>query len=285
MPQVLVIDDDVNSSMSVSQLLVSAGHAARTVSYGWHALEVLTHESIDLAVSEIRLPDMSGLDIVRAMRSRGSTIPFIMIGTGSFQDALAAIRLKVADFLEKPVAERDLVRTIEQALCVANESGRSHAAVGEADGQEAHAAARLARALMPILDSGADPRTICDWAHCAYASSGALKNWCSTAGIAPRRCLLFGRMLRAVIRSNGGRHKLENLLAVVDRRTLAGLLTIAGFSGERDFPRDVNEFLARQTLIRDPDVLRELRRALCRRDMPHFSEMASSPLEIMGHDS
>jgi hypothetical protein len=159
----------------------------------------------------------------------------------------------------------------------ARENNRPHSISSSPDGQEAHAAARLARALVLIIDSGKDPRTVRGWGRCALASSGALRNWCRTARIAPRRCLVFGRLLRAVVRSDGGRHKLENLLAVVDLRTLSGLLRFAGFSGQDDFPRDTDEFLQRQTLICDPDALLEIRRALEERDQrsPQLAERAA----------
>jgi hypothetical protein len=61
--------------------------------------------------------------------------------------------------------------------------------------------------------------------------------------------------------SKGGRHKPENLLDVVDLRTLCGLVTLAGFGGGQGLPGDMKTFLERQTLVRDPDALHELKRA------------------------
>src|SRR5206468_3962687 len=93
-------------------------------------------------------------------------------------------------------------------------------------------------------------------------SEGALKTWCHAVKMSPRRSLNFGRLLRAVSRSDGGRHAARNLLDVVDPRTLARLLRSAGFDDERSFPHDVSEFLARQQLVLDADMLSEIRKAL-----------------------
>ncbi len=141
---------------------------------------------------------------------------------------------------------------------------------------EAHSLARWARALVPIIDSPEDPRTLRQWGRWVAASPGALRTWCRAADIAPRRSLVFGRLLRAVCLSNNGRCKLENLLNVVDRRTLVGLMRFSGFTAAHDFPTSVSAFLERQTLIRDPVALLEVTRALRdRHDHSYRSDLMS----------
>lgn len=127
---------------------------------------------------------------------------------------------------------------------------------------EPHAAVRWARAVIAVTDCPSDPKTIAGWGRWIAASSGAIRNWCFTAGIGPRRSLVFARMLRAVIFSEGGTRKPENLLDTVDRRTLVGLLRLAGLPTNGRLPPDVDEFLEQQVLVRDPDALDEVRRAL-----------------------
>jgi hypothetical protein len=144
-------------------------------------------------------------------------------------------------------------------------------------GATAHAAARLARVLTPIIDSQTDPRTLAEWSGVVSVSGGALKNWCRMAGISPRRFLVFGRLLRAVCLSERGRYKPENLLDVVDRRTLLGLLRCAGLDPQGEFPKDPDAFLGRQVLIRDPDALREFARALEMRERQSARENTMAP--------
>lgn len=127
---------------------------------------------------------------------------------------------------------------------------------------EAHAAARWARALAPVITSTKDPRTVSGWSRLAFVSPGALRNWCRTAGVSARRSLVFARLLRAAFLSQGGRHRPEDLLDVVDRRTYVGLLKFAGLAPEQPFPASPEEFLQQQMLVRDADRLTEIRRAL-----------------------
>ena len=119
--------------------------------------------------------------------------------------------------LEKPVWEDGLLRTVETALARPPCRCKSVPCDDNAPTvQQAHAAARWARVVVPVLDAPEDPRTIKAWSRLLYVSPGALRNWCRTAGITPRRSLVFARLLRAVFLSDGGRHKPENLLDVVD---------------------------------------------------------------------
>jgi len=134
--------------------------------------------------------------------------------------------------------------------------------------EEAHAAARWARALAPVIASAKDPRTVSGWSRLVFVSPGALRNWCRTAGVSARRSLVFARLLRVAFLSQGGRHRPEDLLDVVDRRTFLGLLKFAGLDPERPFPENPEAFLQQQLLVRDPDRLFEIRRALAESQRP-----------------
>jgi hypothetical protein len=137
---------------------------------------------------------------------------------------------------------------------------------------ECHAAARWAAAITHIIDSPIDPRTIQGWSECVAASTATLKSWCATAGMGARQSLVFGRLLRAVVLSEGGRHRPETLLDVVEPRTLQGLLDLAGFRAQRQLPTEVDEFLTSQTLVRDRDALEALQRMLFARGISTETE-------------
>ena len=95
------------------------------------------------------------------------------------------------------------------------------------------------------------------------------------AGVGPRCSLVFARLLRAVLLARGDEHKPENLLDVVDRRSLVGLLRFAGLNPHAKFPNDVDAFLEQQVLIRDPDMLMELKRAIAKRRVPAGKRLLS----------
>jgi FixJ family two-component response regulator len=68
-------------------------------------------------VSELSLPDMTGVDLVRSLRDRAIRVPVIVLtGQADVSTAVNALRNDVADFLLKPVIERDLLRRVETAL-------------------------------------------------------------------------------------------------------------------------------------------------------------------------
>lgn len=161
----------------------------------------------------------------------------------------------------EPISEERLRSAVESAVARTRDEPCVIVA-GDARGPQPHAAERWANAIVPIIECPGDPRTITGWSRCVAASPGAIRNWCVTAGISPRRSLVFGRLLRAVVLSEGGRRRPENLLDVVDRRTLCGLLRLGGFDHVHLFPTEAREFLERQTLVRDAEALRQIERAL-----------------------
>jgi CheY-like chemotaxis protein len=264
MTQLLLIDDDPGTLEGFGLILRAAGYAVRSAPSGTQGLSVLLNQPVDLVLTDLRLPDMSGLEILRQARAQQRPVPCVIItGFGSSRDAVTAMRLGAVDFLEKPVFQESLLRAVRNSLGdAAPETDEPEFVDDSLDDHESHAAARWARVLLPILDSPKDPRTISGWSRLAFVSPGALRNWCRMAGISPRRSLVFARLLRAVFLGHGGRHKPENLLDVVDRRTLVGLLRLAGLNPQHDLPQDIDGFLQRQSLIRDPDALFEIRRAL-----------------------
>lgn len=160
------------------------------------------------------------------------------------------------------VALEDLLPRIRAALRTAPHDASTQRLLETPEIEEAHAAARWARALAPVITSAKDPRTVGGWSRLAFVSPGALRNWCRTAGVSARKSLVFARLLRVAFLSQGGRHRPEDLLDVVDRRTFVGLLKFAGLDPDRPFPKSPEEFLQEQMLVRDPDRLCEIRRAL-----------------------
>ena len=261
MPQVLVIDDDPSSLQSYGELLHWAGHRTITALSGCSGLEIIRRHPTDVVICDLRLPDISGLEVLQHAQRIGLDIPFLIVtGFGTVRDAVEAVRLGAVDVLEKPVPPDDLLRAIDTAVATTAREGRQARRESEPREPEAHAACRWARAVVPVINSPRDPRTIAGWSREVAASPGALKNWCRTIGVSPRRSLVFARLLRAVFLRQEG-HRPENLLDVVDRRTLDSLLAFAGLdTGE--FPVSIDEFLRRQRLISDRQALGEVRRAM-----------------------
>lgn len=106
-------------------------------------------------------------------------------------------------------------------------TGASRVSLGEEYG---HAAARWARATVGILGAPTDPTTVAAWGRRIGVSTGALRAWCRAAGMRGKASLDFARMLRAVVHARERGWDPQNVLDVVDDRTLKKLLTQSGFT-------------------------------------------------------
>jgi two-component system response regulator FixJ len=127
-PLIHVIDDDDAVRDSLQFLLETEDFVVK----GWgSASEFLAHGAPDgdCVVTDVRMPGMTGLDLVRELAARGSPLPVVMItGHGDVPLAVEAMRAGVADFIEKPFDDEAILRSIRRAL-----NDRSVAQSREAD--------------------------------------------------------------------------------------------------------------------------------------------------------
>lgn len=112
-----VIDDDEAMRDSLSFLLDTAGLNARTYDSGVHFLAHAEKAEPGCIVTDVRMPEMNGLDLVRRLKERGVDHPVIVItGHGDVPLAVEAMKAGVVDFLEKPFDDEALLRAIRSAL-------------------------------------------------------------------------------------------------------------------------------------------------------------------------
>ena len=112
-----VIDDDEAVRASLSFLLEAAGLACRTWDSAFAFLGSDGCGSGDCIVTDVRMPGMTGLQLVSELSARGMTTPVIMItGHGDVAMAVEALKRGVTDFLEKPFDDEALVAAIRDAL-------------------------------------------------------------------------------------------------------------------------------------------------------------------------
>lgn len=112
-----VIDDDAAMRDSLTFLLESAGLAARSYDSAGAFLQALPGIAPGCIVTDIRMPDMSGLDLVRRLKELGGRHPVIVItGHGDVPLAVEAMKAGVVDFLEKPFDDSVILGAIQSAL-------------------------------------------------------------------------------------------------------------------------------------------------------------------------
>ncbi|HEY9218353.1 MAG TPA: response regulator FixJ [Phenylobacterium sp.] len=116
-PVVHVIDDDEAMRQSLSFLLDSAGLVARTYESATAFLAAGELTPPGCIVTDVRMPEMSGLELVRKLKERGDVLPIVMItGHGDVPLAVEAMKAGVMDFLEKPFDDDALLSSIHRAL-------------------------------------------------------------------------------------------------------------------------------------------------------------------------
>ena len=116
--RVFVIDDDEAVRRSLCWLIESANHPAKAYASADDFLSELPYtDSVGCIVTDVRMPGMSGIELLGELAIRGSNLPVVVITAhGDVQMAVEAMRLGALDFVEKPFEEKALLEVIERAL-------------------------------------------------------------------------------------------------------------------------------------------------------------------------
>jgi two-component system response regulator FixJ len=112
-----VIDDDEAMRDSLEFLFQAADVPVRTYESALSFLDQAAQGVSGCVVTDVRMPDMSGLDLLRELRGRGSAIPIIVItGHGDIALAVEAMKAGAQDFLEKPFDDERLLGLVQRTL-------------------------------------------------------------------------------------------------------------------------------------------------------------------------
>ncbi|CAM4107266.1 sigma-54 dependent transcriptional regulator [Comamonas aquatilis] len=115
--QVLIVEDDADVAMACEQALQLEGLECLCMGSAELALKQLSPDFKGVVVSDIRLPRMSGLELLHALRAMDAELPVILItGHGDISMAVQAMKDGAQDFLEKPFAPELLVNAVHRAL-------------------------------------------------------------------------------------------------------------------------------------------------------------------------
>ena len=114
---VLIVDDDEAVRKGLTFLLRAAGHAVETFPSAAMLLERHEPAHHGCLLLDVRMPEMTGLQLQQALNSRGWKIPTIFItGHGTVPTAIAAMKAGAFDFIEKPLRTEILIESVERAL-------------------------------------------------------------------------------------------------------------------------------------------------------------------------
>ncbi len=116
-PRILVVDDDEGSARLVERILGKAGYQCELCKDGKTALTVAEQENVDVVVTDVRMPQMSGIELCRQLRASWPKLPVILMTSyGSIPDAVEAMREGAFSYLSKPLDEEQLRSLVARAL-------------------------------------------------------------------------------------------------------------------------------------------------------------------------
>ncbi len=121
---IALVDDDRNILTSVSMRLEQEGFQVRTFTDGGSALQAISARPVDLAVLDIKMPRMDGMEVLQRLRTRTSMPVIFLTSKDEEVDELMGLRLGADDYIRKPFSQRLLIERI-RALLRRNEAGRA----------------------------------------------------------------------------------------------------------------------------------------------------------------
>ena len=134
-PRVLVAEDDTGLLEVLTTLLSESGYEVLPAASGRDAIAQLRSANVDIVLTDIVMPDATGVDVLRAARERHLDTPVIlMTGNPSVPTAVEALSLGALSYLVKPVTEATLLGTLSEALGLSRLAGLRRQAVAELGG-------------------------------------------------------------------------------------------------------------------------------------------------------
>jgi two-component system response regulator AtoC len=116
-PHVLIVDDQAEMASLVADALVDEGYVAFAAYSGGEALDVLKTERVDAVVTDLTMPRVNGLDVLRASQRLDPKRPVIlMTGFGAIDSALQAFEVGAYQYLLKPFRMETLAAVLRKAL-------------------------------------------------------------------------------------------------------------------------------------------------------------------------
>ena len=129
--KVLVVDDESIVTMSCRRILGEAGYEVHTAGGGREGMKQALLGEFDLVMTDLKMPDLDGMDLVRTLRNERPDMAIIIItGYGTVPSAVEATRLGVSDYVEKPFTPDQLTEAVSRAM---DPSRENHGVRIEAD--------------------------------------------------------------------------------------------------------------------------------------------------------
>ncbi len=129
--KILVVDDEPNIRFFLERVLSKEGYQVTTAASGGESLALVEQETFDLVLLDLKLRDVSGLDVLEVLhREEPGTAVIILTGYASLETAVEALRHGAHDYLYKPTKANNLRKSVRQALKKRQRELRQEALIG-----------------------------------------------------------------------------------------------------------------------------------------------------------
>lgn len=113
--KVLIVEDEKIKRITLSDALLKAGYGVKAFPEPMEALEVFKRDEFDVVVTDLRLPQMEGLDLLREIKSiRPATHVIIMTAYATVESAIKAMKMGAYDYITKPFSSEELILILER---------------------------------------------------------------------------------------------------------------------------------------------------------------------------
>jgi EAL domain-containing protein (putative c-di-GMP-specific phosphodiesterase class I) len=155
--RLLLVDDDDIARRSIARLLTKVGYVVLHARDGLEGLRVLAAEEVDAVISDIHMPQMTGVEMLRTLRASGATTPVVLLtGQADVPTAAAAVEYRAVRYLSKPVEAHVLWDAAREAATIGKEAQRSRraaAALAEEQQRERERQVAMQAALDEAIDN------------------------------------------------------------------------------------------------------------------------------------
>ena len=115
--RILIADDDAVIRKGLQRILTAEGYEVETVSNGRAALDRLDQERFKLLVTDLKMPGMSGLEVLESIRIRQPELPVVLItGYAAIDNAVEAMKNGATDYLAKPFSNEEIINKVKNAI-------------------------------------------------------------------------------------------------------------------------------------------------------------------------
>ncbi|MBN2125641.1 MAG: response regulator [Deltaproteobacteria bacterium] len=116
-PQILLMEDELSVAKGLQMVLSEEGYGVDVAMTGTRALEIFGSKEFDLLVADLRLPDIDGMEVIKAVKEkRPETEVVVITGYASVASAVEAMKTGAFDYLPKPFTEEEFRASVEGAL-------------------------------------------------------------------------------------------------------------------------------------------------------------------------